>query len=172
MKSFVLGIVATLVGLAAGAWIYFGTGMAPVATSAPPMPLETTFAKMALHARIQREMPKAAPLAADENAYLAGVPIYREDCAVGHGLPQQDKTAVADGMFPRPPQLFFRKGVSDDPPGETYWKVTNGIRLTGMPAFQNTLSDTARWQVSLLLANSNHLPPAVTSLLAAPLPKD
>jgi len=25
-------------------------------------------------------------------------------------------------------------GVSDDEPGETYWKVANGIRLTGMPA--------------------------------------
>jgi len=33
-------------------------------------------------------------------------------------------------------------GVSDDPPGETYWKVANGIRLTGMPAFKDTLTDT------------------------------
>ena len=26
-------------------------------------------------------------------------------------------------MFPTPPHLFKGHGVTDDPPGETYWKV-------------------------------------------------
>ena len=67
---------------------------------------------------------------------------------------------------PKAPQLWEKHhngavvGVSDDPPGETYWKVSNGIRLSGMPSFQNTLSDTQMWQVSLLLANADKpLPP-------------
>src|SRR5262245_53619158 len=51
-------------------------------------------------------------------------------------------------MFPKPPHLFRGKGVTDDEPGETYWKVANGIRLTGMPAFKNSLSETEMWQVS------------------------
>jgi len=38
--------------------------------------------------------------------------------------------------------------VSDDEPGETYWKVANGIRLTGMPAYKNVLTDTQMWQVT------------------------
>lgn len=46
-------------------------------------------------------------------------------------------------------------GVSDDPVGVTYWKVANGIRLTGMPAFDHTLSETERWQVSLLMAGAD-----------------
>jgi thiosulfate dehydrogenase len=51
--------------------------------------------------------------------------------------------------------------VSDDPVGETYWKVANGIRLTGMPSYKNILTDTQMWQVSLLLANADKpLPPA------------
>jgi mono/diheme cytochrome c family protein len=43
-------------------------------------------------------------------------------------------------------------GVSEDPPGVTYWKVDNGIRLTGMPSFKHILSTEEMWQVSLLLA--------------------
>ena len=32
-------------------------------------------------------------------------------------------TAIAKGMFPKVPQLFKGKGVTDDPVGETFWKV-------------------------------------------------
>ena len=57
-------------------------------------------------------------------------------------------------------------GVSDDAAGETYWKVANGIRLTGMPAFNHVLSDTQMWQVSLLLKNADtELPLPVTQIL-------
>jgi thiosulfate dehydrogenase len=171
MRAFLLGIAVTLVGLFLGAYVYFGMGLAPVAVTATPMPFERLFAKMALHAKIKREAPTAVPVAADTAAFMAGVPIYRENCAVCHGLPGQPKSAIAAGEFPPPPQLFHGKGVSDDPPGVTYWKVTNGIRITGMPGFAGTLSATARWQVSLLLAHSLALPASVQQLLAQPLPK-
>jgi hypothetical protein len=72
-------------------------------------------------------------------------------------------------MFPYPPQLF-KHGVTDDPPGETYWKVANGIRLTGMPGFKGTRSETELWQVSLLLADADKLPQSVKDALAAPFP--
>jgi hypothetical protein len=64
-------------------------------------------------------------------------------------------------------------GVSDDPPGETYWKVANGIRLTGMPAYTKVLNPTQMWQVTLLLANADKpLPPGVLDLLKQPLDPD
>jgi mono/diheme cytochrome c family protein len=49
--------------------------------------------------------------------------------------------------------------VTDDPAGETYWKVENGIRLSGMPGFKGALTDQQMWQVSILLANAHSLPP-------------
>jgi hypothetical protein len=56
--------------------------------------------------------------------------------------------------------------VSDDPPGETYWKVANGIRLTGMPSYKGVLTETGMWQVSLLLANADKpLPEAAVAIL-------
>ena len=47
--------------------------------------------------------------------------------------------------------------VTDDPEGVTYWKVTHGIRLSGMPGFAGTLSDTERWQLTLLVAHADKL---------------
>jgi hypothetical protein len=58
--------------------------------------------------------------------------------------------------------------VTDDPAGETYWKVANGIRLTGMPEFKHSLNDTQMWQVSLLLANADKISDAVKDKLKPP----
>jgi mono/diheme cytochrome c family protein len=64
-------------------------------------------------------------------------------------------------MFPKPPQLFRGKGVTDDPASETYWKAANGIRLSGMPSFKTKLSETQLWQVSEMLAHANEIPESV-----------
>jgi thiosulfate dehydrogenase len=71
-------------------------------------------------------------------------------------------------MFPKPPQLFDGVGVTDDPAWETYWKATNGIRLTGMPGFKGRLTDFQLWQVAQLLANADKVSPAVKAALALP----
>jgi hypothetical protein len=73
-------------------------------------------------------------------------------------------------MFPKPPKLTEGTGVSDDPAQETYWKVAGGIRMTGMPGFEKTLSTTQMWQVSVLLANSDKLPQAAKDALTATAP--
>ena len=169
MKGFILGIIFTLVCIAAGAYIYFSRGYAPVATSAPPMPFEKRLAKMALDAQIEKQAPKNASIQADEAAYVAGAAIYKMNCAVCHGLPGAPETPIAKGEFPRPPQLF-KHGVTDDPEGETYWKVANGIRLTGMPGFSQSLSETQMWQVSLLLKNADKLPASVQQDLGGTMP--
>jgi mono/diheme cytochrome c family protein len=72
-------------------------------------------------------------------------------------------------MYPHPPLLLDGKGVTDDEPGETYWKIFNGIRLTGMPGFSKTLNETQMWQIALLLANADKLPPAAKTVLVTPV---
>jgi mono/diheme cytochrome c family protein len=105
---------------------------------------------------------------ADEANLRAGALVYRENCGVCHGLPGSHRTAIARGMFPPPPPLFQGKGVTDDDAWETYWKVENGIRMSGMPELKGSLTETQIWQVSLLVKNADKLPPAVRSDLAAP----
>jgi mono/diheme cytochrome c family protein len=167
MKSFLLGFVVALALIAIGGFAYLALGFAPVATSSSPLPFERFLAHLAMHARISRD-PLAQPtIQPSEPVYLAGAEIYKTNCAVCHGLPGAEPTGIAKGEFPPPPDLFHGKGVSDDPPGITYWKVANGIRLTGMPGFNGSLTSTQMWQVSLMLANSDKLPEDVVGALKA-----
>ena len=169
LLGILLGVV--LVPLAVLGWFQFGK--VPVAVGDPPLPQERLLTGVPLHARINREMVKVVPIPADENNLLAGAQIYRDQCAACHGFHGKPSSFGAH-MFPDAPPLWDAHhhgtetmvGVSDDPPGETYWKVANGIRLTGMPAFKQVLSETQMWQVSVLLANADKpLPPAAVEIL-------
>jgi thiosulfate dehydrogenase len=169
----VLGIL--LVPLGGMVWLYYGK--VPVAVADPPLPNEAQITSIALHARVDREMVQRPPIAPDESTLTAGARVYTEKCAVCHGYIGQP-APIGQNMFPAAPPLWEKHhsgtvvGVSDDPPGETYWKVANGIRLSGMPDFKTQLTDMEMWQVSLLLANADKpLPPAASTLLrAAPSP--
>ncbi len=167
MRKFLIGFVLGLIVIPAYVYWYFSSGSAPVATVAQAMPFEKKLAHMALEGRIEKEAPKQAPFAADDATYAAGAEIYKQHCAVCHGLPGQPQSAIAKGMYPKPPKLMEGKGVTDDEVGETYWKVDNGIRMTGMPSFSKDLSTTQMWQVSWLLANADKLPKSVIDSLSA-----
>ena|SRR5713226_2499298 len=110
------------------------------------------------------------PVPADEANLTAGAMLYHEHCAGCHGLNGGSESAIAKGMFPKPPQFLQGHGVTDDPAGETFWKVKNGIRLTGMPAFGPSLNEQQLWQVSLLLAHADKLPPGAQKVLSGSPP--
>jgi len=171
MRHFILGFLTAVGLIVVGGTGYLALGLAPVATASAPLPFEELVSGIARRARVSREAPKSSPIPPTEDVYAAGTRIYRNTCAVCHGLPGQQQTAIAKGEFPKPPELFQGKGVTDDPVGDTYWVVANGIRLTGMPGFTGSLSSDQMWQVSLLLANADKLSPVVKSALQAPLPQ-
>ena len=68
-------------------------------------------------------------------------------------------------MYPPPPQFFDQKVMGNDPVGQNYWIVSNGIRLTGMPGYRQSLSDQQLWQVAQFLSHRDVLPAAATELL-------
>jgi mono/diheme cytochrome c family protein len=166
MKSFVIGLILGLLILPLAFGIYVAAGRMPVATSDSPVPFEAALAGAGLYARIHREAP-TRDVSGDSTAELVGgADVYQKNCAFCHGLPGQPLPPAAQGEFPKPPQLFTVDGrVSDDPAGVTYWKVKNGIRLTGMPGFQGTLGDQQTWQVTALVARADKLPPEVLDAL-------
>jgi len=168
MKKFLFGLVVGVCLVPALVYMCIRLGYVPVATSAPPLPFERRLANMALEARIAKEAPGEAPIPPNEANLVAGAKIYRQHCVACHGLAGQAPSDIAQGMFPKPPQLFQGTGVTDDPVGETYWKATYGIRLTGMPAFMGALSNEQLWQVSLLLAHADKLPGSATKALSQP----
>jgi mono/diheme cytochrome c family protein len=184
MGRFLLGIVVGVILVPAVVLAWFHFGRVPVAVADPPLPEERLIVQVPLDARIDRELIKSPPIQPDEGNLVAGAQIYRDQCASCHGL--RDKpSSFGPHMYPDAPPLWemhhhgseTMMGVTDDPPGETYWKVANGIRLSGMPSFKDVLTDNQMWQVSILLANADKpLPPAAIDLLrgegtpAAPAP--
>ena len=160
--SFVLGVCVCVVG----AFLFLTQGGMPVKTEGGPLHFERYLSHLALAHAIGPDADKPSPIPADATNLVAGAHVYREQCAVCHGELGRPPSARAKGMFPRPPQLLPpKKGVTDDPVGETYWKVRYGIRLTGMPGYGASLSDAELWQVSLLLLHAAELPPAAQDAL-------
>jgi len=156
--------------LVLGVGAYLQWGSPPVATADKAFPFERQIVQVLLKARIDRQMKKP-PFGTSEDVYEGGAMVYRADCAECHGTPGHD-VPYAKYMYPAAPQLWKKYatggvvGVSDDDAGETYWKVANGIRLTGMPSYKHVLSDTQMWQVTLLLKNADQqLPDPVMKIL-------
>jgi thiosulfate dehydrogenase len=170
--KFLIGLILGILIVPIGLFLYIRTGAAPAAAADSPMPFEKFLARGALRARINREAPQRDVASFTTGDLAAGAEVYQRNCAFCHGLPQQPPSAASKGMFPRAPQLFTADDtVTDDPPGVTFWKVKNGIRLTGMPGFKDALTDQQAWQVSALLARADKLPQDVLSLLKpGPLP--
>ena len=179
LGPFLLGILFTVAGILVGGWLYLHFGHPPVAAADPAFPMEAEIVHVPLGARIDREMQKP-PFGTSEDVFEAGAKIYATSCAECHGMPGRE-APYAKWMYPQAPQLWKKHakggvvGVSDDEAGETYWKIKNGIRLTGMPAFQHLYSDSQMWDVALLLKNADQpMPDPVMNLLkgnAAHLPQ-
>src|SRR5580693_1157209 len=145
MRGFVFDVFLTLTILAVAGYLFVHGGGVSMATTARLLPLEKTVARMALRASIGTAGNQKDPLPFDDANMRAGAEVYKENCAVCHGAGGKPHTAISKGMFPPPPQLFEKDGmVADDSEGVTFWKVTNGIRLSGMPGFEGTLTEEQR----------------------------
>ncbi len=161
--SFMYGFLAAIVVAMIGGYFILRSGLIPANADATPGLLETWAAHTSLDATLRREAPQMSnPVALTDENLLAGVKLYGQHCAICHGTANGDASAspVAKGLYPPPPQLAT-DGVEDDPEGFSFWKITHGIRLTGMPSWKGSLTDQQIWTLALFLKHMDKLPPAV-----------
>ena len=91
-------------------FLYFISGRAPAASGDHPLPFEKMLANSALHAHIDREMPKSVPIQANEETFLAGAHLYGQHCGICHGFLNMEQDPIAKGMFPKPQNCFTERG--------------------------------------------------------------
>jgi mono/diheme cytochrome c family protein len=186
--KFIVGVIVGIILIPVLVVGYLASGFGPAAATDKPLPFETWIAGTALRNKMQKDAPTRDLSTMTTADLLAGAGTYKKDCAVCHGLPDQAPAAVGNGMFPQAPQLMQpppARGPQPQrsggpPPGAAsaqmgtvkgrgasgdFWRVKNGIRLTGMPSFENTLSDDQMWQVVALIAKRRDLPPEVRAAL-------
>jgi thiosulfate dehydrogenase len=171
MIKFFLGVVVGIGLVVLASYLFVTRGGIFMGTDTKPLPLEQTIAGAAITASIGKSADDPSPLPADETNLLAGAKIYMQACAGCHGRLDQASSG-AKGFYPLPPHLLPPDtGVTDDAVGATHWAVKNGIRFSAMPSFNQKLSDSEIWQVSLLLRNADKLPASVQDSLRQPQPE-
>jgi len=152
-------VLATLVVLAVFGYGLLVSGALPANADARPGQFERWAAHTSLDATISgavRSLHDSLPTT--DSILVAGVRLYGSNCAACHGTSDGKPSSIAIGLYQHAPQ-FAKHGVSDDPVEETYWKITHGIRLTGMPSYARTLSESQRWAIAKFLRHQDSLPP-------------
>jgi mono/diheme cytochrome c family protein len=167
LGKFWAGFVAGLIVTPLIAACYVVLGMAPAATSAPPMPLERFIAGAALNSRISRESSPHEPANSTDADLADGAVVYAQHCAACHGSDRQPAPPIGKAMYPEAPQLLTPEGMTSHPVEVIYWEVQNGIRLTGMPSFESILREKEKWDVSAMLSRVSSLPPEAQQALTA-----
>jgi cytochrome c553 len=85
------------------------------------------------------------PFRDDPNAWRDAADHYLDHCSTCHGRSGRGDTPIGQNMYPRVPDLTSAEvqGRSD---GALFYIIQNGVRWTGMPAWQqeHSLDDTWR----------------------------
>jgi mono/diheme cytochrome c family protein len=88
---------------------------------------------------------------------LAGFCGYEAHCVACHGAPAVARQQWANGMEPQPPYLL--DATSKWTPRQMFWIAKNGIKMTGMPSWRDSLSDAEIWEIVAYLEAARRLPP-------------
>mgnify|MGYP001208128176 CR=1 FL=1 len=71
----------------------------------------------------------------DPAQVLVGAEHFAAHCAVCHGAPGVPRGDIANGLYPRPPNLAGATTLYS--PAELFWILKHGIKMTGMPAWSD-----------------------------------
>ena len=160
MGKFILGIIVTLLVLILGGLGFAMLGFFPTVANVPPPHLEQHIAMSAVDASTERHAPHVTnPLAPTDQNLEDGMKLYTMNCALCHGGLDRKPSTLAASFYPPPPN--FISAPPDDPEWHTFYTMRTGIRYTGMPAWDKTLSEQDMWKITMLLSHMDKLPPAV-----------
>ncbi|HEY9539254.1 MAG TPA: cytochrome c [Kiloniellaceae bacterium] len=128
------GIVATLL-LGVAVWLTIAyTGVYNVAASDQHFdPVRWTFNTTLRRSVAMRAGGANLPEDTSDDLLAQGAGYYAESCAYCHGGPGQEPAEWSRGMRPEPPHLT--EAATEWTDQEIHWIVSNGFKMTGMPAF-------------------------------------
>ncbi|MBY0510160.1 MAG: cytochrome c [Rhodospirillaceae bacterium] len=144
MRKPIIGVLALAAVVVIGGFGFVYAGIYNVAASDPHWGLvykvlETVrIQSIKAHAR-GIEVPKNLK---DEATVVMGTDHFAAHCAVCHGAPGVPKGDIAHGLYPAPPDLAH--AAAHLSPGELFWTVKNGLKMTGMPSWKDH-TDAELW---------------------------
>jgi mono/diheme cytochrome c family protein len=159
MGKFILGILVTLAVLILGGLGLATLGFIPTHANVEPPRWERHLANSAVDASMERHAPHVTnPLPPTPENLEDGMKIYTMNCAVCHGGLDRKPASLANSFYPPAPSLVTHP--PDDPEWHIFYTIRTGVRYTGMPAWDKTLSEQDIWKLTSLLSHLEKLPPA------------
>ena len=160
MGKFSLGVIVTLLVLILGALGVAMLGLLPTAANVEPPRIERRLAMGAVDASMDRHAPHVTnPLTPTDQNLEDGMKLYTMNCALCHGGLDHKPSALQHSFYPPAPSLI--SDPPDDPEWHLFYTIRTGIRYTGMPSWDKTLSAPDMWKITMLLSHLDKLPPAV-----------
>ena len=158
IQLLILAALATVALGALGAFGFIKSGIYNVGAARPHTKFtfwvtnETMTHSVKRHAR-----GIVAPANVSAGQVMRGYCAYEAHCVACHGAAGVARQRWASGMEPQPPYLL--DATQKFTPAELFWIVRNGIKMTGMPSWKDSLTDAQVWEVVAWLEASRKLPP-------------
>ena len=160
MGKFVLGVIITLLILVFGGLGFALLGFFPTTANVEPPHWENHLAMSANDASMERHAPRTTnPLMPNDQNLIDGIKLYTMNCAGCHGTLDRKPNTFGASFYPPAPNLISHS--PDDPEWHLFYTIRTGVRYTGMPAWEKTLSSDDMWRVTMFLSHMEKLPPAV-----------
>lgn len=150
--------IAIAVVVPLGVYAFVKSGTFNVGASSP----HTKFTEWITHETMMQSVRRHAsgivpPARTSSAGLLAGFCAYETHCAACHGAAAVSRQPWVGGMVPQPPYLLGE--TEEFTPAQLYWIVSNGIKMTGMPRWRDSMSDREIWNIVAWLEASRNLPP-------------
>jgi len=170
MGKVLLGFVIGVAALPLAIVIIAKAGLFSINANTTPGRLESALAHMALDASAARQAPQIPnPIAPTEENLMAGMKMFKNDCAGCHGTPNSAADNEKDAtLYPPAPQFVLHP--TSKPDYQLFWIVRGGVRYTGMFAWGGQFAPDAAghdpsnekiWTAVTFITHMNSLPPAV-----------
>jgi mono/diheme cytochrome c family protein len=131
-----------------------------------PSKAETMLANMAKDVVIPIQAEnKKNPVPDNDEVVNQGRQIFLQSCAICHGTEGRGETELGRNMYP-PAMDMTSPHVQHWSDAELFWIIQNGVRLTGMPSWQSSISETDTWRLARFIHNLPRLvaTPPVTAV--------
>ncbi len=129
---------------------------------------ETTLANAAKDVVIPLEAGKMKnPLPETDEVVSQGQAVFLESCALCHGADGHGQTSIGRNMYP-PAADMHSAHVQHWSEGQLFWIIRNGVRLTGMPSWQSSISEDDTWKLARFIHSIPRLDAASASTAVQP----
>ena len=146
IKTAATTLAATAVVGALGLWLVLESGWYHIGANNQHWQPVHTVLERGMRESVRHYARDVAVPPLDQAARVRrGAAIYRDNCMQCHGAPGVAQADFGKAMQPVPGPLVDASGRWQ--PRELYWITRNGIKLSGMPAWEFHLEDDDIWSV-------------------------